>query len=69
LVTTDFLAKAKVPNCRYENADGSSLRVNTDYFGNKRDEHNPFPGPFEINVDGMQKFKVWPVKRPALPEH
>ncbi|HTV42267.1 MAG TPA: right-handed parallel beta-helix repeat-containing protein [Candidatus Sulfotelmatobacter sp.] len=61
LVTTHLLGKAKVPHCAYENADGSPVRINTDYFGNKRNKRNPFPGPFEISAGGTQTFKVWPV--------
>ena len=60
LVTTRLLRKTKVSHCAYENADGSPLRVDTDYFGNKRNKKNPFPGPFEISADGTQTFKVWP---------
>ena len=60
-VTTKLLGRAKVPGCAYENADGSRVRINTDYFGKKRDKKNPFPGPFEISGSGTQTFKVWPV--------
>ncbi len=58
LVTTELLGKAKIPNLPYENADGSPLAVDTDYFGKKRDAGNPFPGPFEVPVNG--EVKVWP---------
>jgi hypothetical protein len=61
LVTTDLLGKAKVPGCNYENADGSPLRIKTDYFGKARDVKHPFPGPFESLADGQQQIKVWPV--------
>ena len=60
LVTTRLLGKAKIPNCAYENADGSLLKIDTDYFGKKRDLANPFPGPFELIKDGAQEIKVWP---------
>lgn len=60
-VTTKLLGKAVVPGQPFENADGSALRLNTDYFGNRRDAHNPFPGPFEISGNGKQIFKVWPL--------
>ncbi len=59
LVTTDLLGKAKVPDCAYENADGSPLKINTDYFGKPRDEKNPTPGPFENPGDGEVTLKVW----------
>jgi alpha-N-arabinofuranosidase len=67
LVTTDLLGKAQVTDCAYENADGSLVCVNTDYFGKKRDKKNPFPGPFEISNNGQQIFKVWPLASEIRP--
>ena len=61
-VTTDLLGKASVPGCAYENADGSPIGIDTDYFGKKRNENNPFPGPFEISQGGKQILKVWETK-------
>jgi len=58
-VTTRLLGLAKVSSCAYENADGSPLKIDTDYFGRKRNGKNPFPGPFEKPGDG-KAFKVWP---------
>ncbi|HEX7261391.1 MAG TPA: carbohydrate-binding protein [Luteolibacter sp.] len=58
LVTTELLGLAKVPNLPYENADGTPLAVDTDYFGKTRDKGNPFPGPFETPLNG--EIKVWP---------
>ncbi len=58
-VTTDSLGKAKVPDCAFQNADGSPLRIDTDYFGKPRDEKNPTPGPFENPGDGEVTLKVW----------
>jgi alpha-N-arabinofuranosidase len=60
LVTTDLLGRTKVSHCAYENADGSTLKLNTDYFGKKRNKKNPFPGPFETSAGGTQTFEVWP---------
>lgn len=60
LVTTDLLGKAKVSGCAYENPDGSPLKIDSDYFGKKRDAKNPFPGPFETALKGGA-VKVWPV--------
>ena len=62
LVTTDLLGRAKVSGCAYENADGSPVRVDTDYFGRARDGEHPFPGPFEMVRDGVQVIKVWPLR-------
>jgi alpha-L-arabinofuranosidase len=59
-VTTALLGKAKVSDCAYENADGSLVKVGTDYFGKPRDPGNPFPGPFEISKSGTRTIKVWP---------
>ncbi len=58
LVTTALLGKAVIPDMAFENADGSPLAIDTDYFGKKRDTANPFPGPFETPVNG--EVKVWP---------
>lgn len=46
-VTTALLGRAKIPNLPYENADGSPLKINTDFFGKKRNTTHPTPGPFE----------------------
>ena len=46
LVTTERLGKAKIPDLPYVDADGSPLKVNTDYFGKQR-SRKPTPGPFE----------------------
>ena len=59
LVTTEFLGKAKVPGCAYENPDGSSLKVDADYFGKKRNRKNPSAGPFENAGEGKTSLKVW----------
>lgn len=67
MVTTELLGKAKIPDLPFENADGTPLRVDTDYFGNKRDAGSPFPGPFEITKSGTQTIKVWP--KPTVVSH
>lgn len=60
LVTTDMLGKAVIPNLPYEHPNGSPLRVDTDYFGKKRNEKNPSAGPFENLATGKQlTLKVW----------
>ena len=59
-MTTALLGKAKIPDLPFENADGSPLRIATDYFGKKRDAGNPFPGPFDVVGGGKQTVKVWP---------
>jgi alpha-L-arabinofuranosidase len=62
LVTTELLGKAIIPNLPFENADDSEVKINTDYFGKKRNVANPSPGPFEIVESGKQTIKVWPKK-------
>lgn len=58
LVTTKLLGNAKIPGLPYENADGSSLRINTDYFGKKRSSAHPSAGPFENPGTGSMALKV-----------
>jgi len=59
LVTTQTLRPAIIPNLPFENTDGSPLKIDTDYSGNKRNTTNPSPGPFEIKQSGKQKIKLW----------
>ena len=59
LITTELLGKTRVPNLSYENADGTPLKIDTDYFGKKRNVANPFPGPFENASRGKVTMKVW----------
>jgi hypothetical protein len=59
LVTTKMLGEAKLPKQAFENTDGSPLKIDTDYFGNKRSESNPSPEPFEKPGEGTIKIKVW----------
>ena len=59
LVTSELLGKAKVPDCAFENADGSPLRINTDYSGRKRNAADPTSGPFENLGIGLLSIKVW----------
>jgi len=59
LVTTERLGKAKVPGVGYENADGSPLTIDTDYFGKKRSASNPTPGPFEDPGAEPVVLTVW----------
>jgi alpha-N-arabinofuranosidase len=63
LVSTSLLGKAAIPDLPFENADGSPIRISIDYFGNKRNAANPFPGPFELSTGGKQRIKVWPIAK------
>ena len=59
LVTTGLLGKAKTPDLPYEQPDGSAYRIDTDYFGKKRNKANPSAGPFENPGVGKLTLKVW----------
>jgi alpha-N-arabinofuranosidase len=63
LVTTETLRQVIIPNLPFKNVDGSPLKIDVDYFGNKRNMDNPSPGPFEISQSGKQTIKVWPVNK------
>jgi len=60
LVTTEELGKAKISNQRYENFDGSEIRINTDYYGETRNIRNPSPGPFRLEKKRTVSYRVWP---------
>ncbi|MFZ2643277.1 MAG: hypothetical protein WA117_19955, partial [Verrucomicrobiia bacterium] len=59
LVTTQLLGKAKISGVRYENPNGSPLKVDTDYFGKRRSKATPTAGPFETLDGGSLKLRVW----------
>ena len=59
LAMTELLGKTKISGLAFENPDGSSLKIDTDYFGKRRNEANPSAGPFEDPGDGKIKLKVW----------
>ncbi len=59
LITGKLLGKAEVPKAHFEDFDGTALKVDTDYFGNKRNLKNPSSGPFEGIQSGRVKLKVW----------
>jgi alpha-N-arabinofuranosidase len=64
LVTSELLGRAKVPDLPYEQRDGSAYRIDTDYYGGKRNTANPFPGPFELPAGGTHVLKLWPAPAP-----
>jgi alpha-N-arabinofuranosidase len=59
LVTTELLGKARIPGLRYENLDGSPLKIDVDYFGKPRSAATPTAGPFENPGAGPLTLKVW----------
>ena len=62
VVTTELLGKAKIPDAPFENRDGTPYRLDTDYFGKKRNAENPAPGPFRLTAKEALRLKVWPNK-------
>ena len=58
-ITTSMLGKAKMARQAFENADGSPLKIDTDYLGKKRSDSNPSAGPFENPGKDLIKLKVW----------
>ena len=60
LVTSALLGKAIRPNAPFEQPDGTPYRLDTDYFGEKRNTDNPEPGPFRMGTEKMLRVKVWP---------
>jgi len=62
VVTTEALGKAKIPDAPFEQPDGTPYRLDTDYFGKKRNTDNPAPGPFEFPGGKKIRLKVWPRK-------
>jgi len=62
VVTTELLGKAKILNSLFEQPDGTPYRLDTDYYGKKRNAENPAPGPFEFTSEKTIRLKVWPGK-------
>ena len=60
LISTTMLGRAKTPDMKFENADGSPFTIDRDYFDKQRNSQNPFPGPFESPGSGTMVIKVWP---------
>jgi hypothetical protein len=60
-VTTELLGKTEVAKLPYENADGSPIAINYDYFSQSRDSQVPTAGPFENVSQTTGKLRVWPI--------
>jgi len=59
VVDTELLGTAKIPRAVFENIDGTPLRIETDYWGNKRSAGNIHAGPFAEIIKGKIELKVW----------
>ena len=64
VVTTGSLGRAMVSDAPYVKPGGTPYRLDTDYFGNKRNTENPAPGPFRFSSEIGIRLKVWPKKQP-----
>ncbi len=63
-VTTGSLGRVMISDAPYVKPDGTPYRLDTDYFGNKRNTENPAPGPFRFSSEIGIRLKVWPKKQP-----
>ena len=59
VVTSELLGKARASGAPFEQTDGTPCRLDTDYFGKRRNPDNPSPGPFESPGTGLLTLKVW----------
>jgi hypothetical protein len=59
LISTALLGKSKIAGARYEEADGSALKIETDYFGLARNPDSPMAGPFAHPKKGKQEIQLW----------
>jgi len=59
VVTTALLGRAKVSGAPYDKPDGTPYRLDTDYFGRKRNTDNPAPGPFELAGGKGIRLRLW----------
>jgi alpha-N-arabinofuranosidase len=58
-VTSALLGLASIPNLPFEHADGTAIRIESDYFGRPRNRSNPCPGPFEYSSGGAHTWSIW----------
>ena len=63
VVTTELLGRAMISDAPYVKPDGTSYRLDSDYFGNGRNMEDPAPGPFRFSNGVGIRVKVWPKKQ------
>lgn len=56
--STETLPRVRIPDCDFENPDGSELTLDVDYLGNKKSEKSVV-GPIETLQKGSNRIKVW----------
>jgi hypothetical protein len=59
LISGDILGKAKIPKTAFENADGTAIILDEDYFGNKRSPDANLAGPIFNLKPGKSVVKLW----------
>ncbi len=59
LITSGMLGESRISGQQFENPNGGSYEIDTDFLGVKRNRRNPAVGPFEKAGRGMQRIKVW----------
>jgi alpha-N-arabinofuranosidase len=65
LVTTSLLGLTEISGARFENPDGTALRIDHDYAGMRQDIAQPATGPFTLSKTGAVRVKVWPKSIPT----
>jgi hypothetical protein len=60
MVTTDILGTPIISNHRFENPDGTPVRIAMDFSNDPRDAEQPAPGPFENTAPGKKHLPIWP---------
>jgi alpha-L-arabinofuranosidase len=60
LVNTVLLANTATTDLPFELPDGTTYRLDSDFFNRPRNPDNPFPGPFEIPAGGRFALQLWP---------
>ena len=58
VISTEKLGMPRIVEQRYENPDGSAIRLEEDMAGRGRGGH-PAPGPLEGLREGYNKVKIW----------
>ncbi|MFW6371140.1 MAG: right-handed parallel beta-helix repeat-containing protein [Bacteroidota bacterium] len=59
LVTTRLLGSTIISEASFENPDGTPLKIDEDYLGNKKNQNSPSPGPFENITDQNEMYIIW----------
>lgn len=60
MISSKELGRAQIPDAPFEQRDGSTYRLDQDYFGQLRDVNAPTAGPFDASHSGPLRLKVWP---------